>query len=65
MNKNIYTLRDFIKDHKNAKITYLYSGVAGGGVAVSDEYLDIEVFDCAYLRKDSQGIECYSVILND
>ena len=38
MNKNIYTLKDFIKDHKNAKISYLYSGAVGGGVAVADEY---------------------------
>lgn len=65
MNKNIYTLRDFIKDHKNAKITYLYSGAVGGGVVVADEYLNIEVFESTYLGKNAQGIECYSVILND
>ena len=65
MNKNIYTLKDFIKEHKNAKISYFYSGAVGGGVAVSNEYLNIEVLDIEYLGKNAQGTECYSVYLND
>lgn len=67
MNKNIYTLRDFLNDpnYANAKVVYLYSYSVYGVVELDDIYLDVEIYDMDCLYINSQGVACYSIHLND
>ena len=57
MNKNIYTLKDFIKDHKNAKVI-IYDCSKGATVAYNQNYDSFEVDEVEYL-----GYNRYYIVL--